>query len=403
MADNKYKLQFTLSNGDTINAGEIVAPQGPKGDKGDKGDSADIPYSSSTPFMDGTGSAGSANAAARGDHRHPTDTTRQEKLVSGENIKTINGQSVLGSGDIPISGGSSYANTSEIVSISLTASDDVTSLANKILANKTKVSTIASYDANVVRILGNNPYPDYNSAYIRLYFTVLAYDRTILVTCVPANVDGPTMSAKTTYINNLYAPDGNYYWYSCSWDNIDAAYPVGSIYTNAEDVPGSYDPASFFGGTWVALSNGGTDKTASLILTNTELSSSSFSYYKGTGSITSDEMRVFHNTDYSIIQVTGRLNVTPTSTSGGVVGISFNIGSNIIKKAALRRQCGFYYDGNGAHESIWADADTDGNIFIYNNSTYINLPSTQTTWSIWLTFFNKSSDGDTVYRWKRIA
>lgn len=35
MADNKYKLQFTLSNGETINAGEIVAPQGPKGDKGD--------------------------------------------------------------------------------------------------------------------------------------------------------------------------------------------------------------------------------------------------------------------------------------------------------------------------------------------------------------------------------
>ena len=102
MADNKYKLQFTLSNGETINAGEIVAPQGPKGDKGD---SADIPYSSSTPFMDGAGSVGSANTVARGDHRHPSDTSRQEKLVSGENIKTINGQSVLGSGDILISGG----------------------------------------------------------------------------------------------------------------------------------------------------------------------------------------------------------------------------------------------------------------------------------------------------------
>lgn len=102
MADNKYKLQFTLSNGETINAGEIVAPQGPKGDKGD---SADIPYSSSTPFMDGVGSGGSANTVARGDHRHPSDTSRQEKLVSGTNIKTINGQSVLGSGDILISGG----------------------------------------------------------------------------------------------------------------------------------------------------------------------------------------------------------------------------------------------------------------------------------------------------------
>ena len=177
------------------------------------------------------------------------------------------------------------------------------------------------------------------------------------------------------------------------------AYPVGSIYQSTS----STSPSSLFGGTWTALSNVGTDETASLIMTNTELTSSSFSYAHGVGSVTSDEMRVFHNADYSIIQVTGRLNVTPTNISGGVVGIKFNIGSNIIKKAALRRQCGFFYDGNGAHESLWADANTSGDIFIYNNSSYINLPSTQTTWSIWLTFFNKSSDGDTMYRWKRIA
>ena len=97
MADNVYNLKFTLSNGDVIDAGQITAPQGPKGDKGD---SADIPYSASTPFMDGVASVGSANTVARGDHRHPSDTSRQEKLVSGTNIKTINGQSVLGSGDI---------------------------------------------------------------------------------------------------------------------------------------------------------------------------------------------------------------------------------------------------------------------------------------------------------------
>lgn len=107
MADNVYNLKFTLSNGDVIDAGQITAPQGPKGD------SADIPYSASTPFMDGVGSVGSANTVARGDHRHPSDTSRQEKLVSGTNIKTINGQSVLGSGDIksyPV--GSIYLSTS---------------------------------------------------------------------------------------------------------------------------------------------------------------------------------------------------------------------------------------------------------------------------------------------------
>lgn len=102
MADNVYNLKFTLSNGDVIDAGQITAPQGPKGDKGD---SADIPFYSSTPVMDGTPTPGSAITVARGDHRHPSDTSRQEKLVSGTNIKTINGQSVLGSGDISISGG----------------------------------------------------------------------------------------------------------------------------------------------------------------------------------------------------------------------------------------------------------------------------------------------------------
>ena len=35
MADNVYNLKFTLSNGDVIDAGQITAPHGPKGDKGD--------------------------------------------------------------------------------------------------------------------------------------------------------------------------------------------------------------------------------------------------------------------------------------------------------------------------------------------------------------------------------
>jgi hypothetical protein len=35
---------------------------------------------------------------------------KQDKLISGTNIKTVNGTSILGSGDITISGGSSDAN-----------------------------------------------------------------------------------------------------------------------------------------------------------------------------------------------------------------------------------------------------------------------------------------------------
>lgn len=56
--------------------------------------------SSTTPAMDGTAAVGTATTYARADHVHPTDTSRQATLVSGTNIKTINGASILGSGDI---------------------------------------------------------------------------------------------------------------------------------------------------------------------------------------------------------------------------------------------------------------------------------------------------------------
>jgi hypothetical protein len=39
---------------------------------------------------------------------------KQDKLVSGTNIKTVNGTSILGSGDITISGGSSNANVQAV-------------------------------------------------------------------------------------------------------------------------------------------------------------------------------------------------------------------------------------------------------------------------------------------------
>ena len=37
MADKTYKMVVTLSNGDTVDAGTFVAPQGPQGIKGDTG------------------------------------------------------------------------------------------------------------------------------------------------------------------------------------------------------------------------------------------------------------------------------------------------------------------------------------------------------------------------------
>lgn len=69
---------------------DLYAPEG--------GSSVDP--ATATPSMDGTAAVGSSTKYAREDHVHPHDTSRQETLVSGTNIKTVNNESLLGSGNI---------------------------------------------------------------------------------------------------------------------------------------------------------------------------------------------------------------------------------------------------------------------------------------------------------------
>lgn len=64
------------------------------------GGGGSVDPATATPLMDGTGAVGTSAKYAREDHVHPSDTSRQETLVSGTNIKTINGNSLLGSGDL---------------------------------------------------------------------------------------------------------------------------------------------------------------------------------------------------------------------------------------------------------------------------------------------------------------
>lgn len=66
--------------------------------------------SSTTPSMDGTAAVGTATTYARADHVHPTDTSRQAALVSGTNIKTVNGKSLVGSGNVSIAALPSVSN-----------------------------------------------------------------------------------------------------------------------------------------------------------------------------------------------------------------------------------------------------------------------------------------------------
>ena len=54
----------------------------------------------SLPLSNGSATTGKSDRYAKEDHIHPSDQSKQDKLVSGESIKTINNQSLLGEGNI---------------------------------------------------------------------------------------------------------------------------------------------------------------------------------------------------------------------------------------------------------------------------------------------------------------
>ena len=69
---------------------------------------------------------------------------KQEKLVSGENIKTINGESVLGSGNITIQGGGSSYDDTELRNSLNAVTERVDDLSSELedKVNETSLATI---------------------------------------------------------------------------------------------------------------------------------------------------------------------------------------------------------------------------------------------------------------------
>lgn len=98
------------------------------------------------PTVDQTYNASSTNAQS-GTAVAGALTTKQDTLISGTNIKTINGNSLLGSGDITISGGG----TSAWGSITGTLSNQ-TDLQNA-LDLKLNISDVQEYTANEIETL----------------------------------------------------------------------------------------------------------------------------------------------------------------------------------------------------------------------------------------------------------
>lgn len=98
------------------------------------------------------------------DSANSTISTKQDKLVSGTNIKTINGQSVLGEGDITISGG-----TSE----SIVLDDIVTETSNNAVTSAGIFSAIVNKVDGKFKVLTETDYKNMGSHDSKTFYFIL--------------------------------------------------------------------------------------------------------------------------------------------------------------------------------------------------------------------------------------
>ena len=155
-----------------------------------------------------------------------TETIRefQHELVSGENIKTINGVSILGSGNIQIEGGGSE--------------DNVVEIADNALVGNTVINPYAVDEATMTKLQDPNTIIKYNN-YIYYYDKLISGTNTILYKS-RTNISSNTAYGQATmYYNviNVRTVAGDYpigLWYTID-TVIDVPCTLGTNYTEDGD------------------------------------------------------------------------------------------------------------------------------------------------------------------------
>lgn len=172
------------------------------------------------------------------------DDIYQNKLISGTNIKTINNNSLLGSGNINIEGGSAknvfYGNCSTSA------------------GTQTKIVSVTGWtwtSGNVlfVSFVSGNTYSNVSK---------ISIDGTSKDIIAPPASSTPYYWKDGEVVCFIYngtnfviveqgIADKNYYGMTRFTDIINLIYPVGAIYMSVN----STSPATLFGGTWVQLTD----------------------------------------------------------------------------------------------------------------------------------------------------
>ena len=232
--------------------------------------------------------------------------TKQDSLVSGTNIKTVNNQSLLGSGNINITSGGTWGSITGTLS---NQADLQSVLDSKMPITDITDSTVRVYelDTGLYRIMGTSTNPitvywksggysfEVNSTeYLLLTIneneTVYHFLATRGTYFYEGYVNGPTSgfnkvlsdrdikdvltstdtksvlsanqgkilneSKQDTLVSgtNIKTINGDSILGSGNLDILNMVYPVGSIYMSVN----STSPATLFGGTWVAIAEGRT-------------------------------------------------------------------------------------------------------------------------------------------------
>ena len=110
LSDNVFSILMSINNNSwTLQFGEAIQEllYNPESKLFSEGTSkifakeSSIPLGAiSLPLSNGSAAIGNSDRYAKADHIHPSDQSKQDKLVSGKSIKTINNQSLLGEGNI---------------------------------------------------------------------------------------------------------------------------------------------------------------------------------------------------------------------------------------------------------------------------------------------------------------
>lgn len=229
--------------------------------------------------------------------------TNPRVVLNQNNVKTIGGQSIYGSGNIPV-GSSEYANTSEIVdnAITLTSASTLADLATQILAQKTKVVRM-DWDENLQRIMPPIR-PSVGMYSSRVEFKVISTSKTNdiinpLCGLIEVFYNSVTELKNTSLLRKYIIDQGiisnNKHTFSqTQWERVGNPSPlVGEIVITTDNA----SPASNYGGTWEQIKDvfllaagdtytaGSTGGEATHTLTLSEMPSHSHTFTTAAGEV----------------------------------------------------------------------------------------------------------------------